>query len=128
MKEVLDTYEYRKGQTLEIVEGPFGVEAQHDGKTVGEFRFGLTENEYGPDSVQAGTIEVVEGYRRAGIALRMIKVVFDLHGMIALPSVNPMETDNRITTEGMRLWEAAEKMSWCTPLREKTHDAGDDGV
>ncbi|MFD5021066.1 hypothetical protein ACFWMP_19345 [Paenibacillus sp. NPDC058367] len=119
----------KKGRNIEIYSTDFQIIAKYNHEEVGEFSYDVREegDDYNPLTVsELYSMNVKEGYQKAGIGLEMIKFGVESFENIIYPQDN---TENFPTLEGAKFLNAAIRkgiIQHSNPLEDEDEDEDED--
>jgi len=96
------------------------ITAHHENVQVGSFE--VWDSDDGPLAKFANVIEHYEG---AGIGVELLRRAFEYHGTMTPPPLNPALTDNRMTSDGIRLMQAGQRRGWIGPFPDQVSSEED---
>lgn len=121
----MPTFLDKRGRVIELVEDIASLSAYHDGRIIGSVS--TTDlREVDLHFILPAKItgwEVKEGYRRAGIATEMVRILFNELGPLAPPDLNIGKgNQNALTDEGIAITLHCQELGYVLPFPRECND------
>ena len=115
----------KQGRQIELRQGNGDVTAYHNGKMIGGvYTTDLREDDFSttlPAKITSWEINI--DYRRAGIATKMVQILFEELGELAPPDPNlGIGNQNTLTDEGMAITLHCQKLGYVLPFKHEQDD------